>query len=88
MSSLIVKLLQLWERRSKFVQEPEKEKWKDVEPCMMSDEESLEDSAAIERRRPEWRSAEFNELIDILDQRADEQLKMLENSGFCVPHGR
>lgn len=57
------------------MQEPEKEKWKDVEPCMMSDEESLEDSAAIERRRPEWRSAEFNELIDILDQRADEQLK-------------
>ena len=49
--------------------------WKDVDPCMMSDEESSEDSTTIARKRPEWRSAEFNELIDSLDQRADDQFK-------------
>ena len=45
--------------------------WKDVDPCMMSDEESNEDTTTIARKRPEWRSDEFNELIDSLDQRAD-----------------
>ena len=52
-----------------------RERWKDVNPCMMSDEGSNEDSTTIARKRPEWRSTEFNELTDLLDQRADEQFE-------------
>lgn len=62
--------MQLWERRSKFVNDTEQEKWKDVQPCMMSDEESSPDGT-IARRKPDWRSQELNELVDLLDNRAD-----------------
>ena len=54
--------------------ESEKEKWHDIQPCMMSDEESLSDGT-IERRKPDWRSHEFNELINKLDERADATIK-------------
>ena len=66
--------LQLWERRSKFVNESEREKWGDIEPSMLSDEESLADGT-IARRRPIWRSQELNELIDELDDRANAHIK-------------
>jgi len=56
------------------VTESEKEKWDDIHPCMMSDEESLSDGT-IARRRPEWRSQELNDLIDQLDERADTSMK-------------
>ena len=36
---------------------------------MMSDEETV-DSQTLKRRRPEWRSAEFNMFMDLLDQRS------------------
>ena len=37
-------------------------------PNMMSDEESI-DSQTFERKRPSWRSEEFNAFIDMLDER-------------------
>ena len=66
--------LQLWERRSKFVLEVEKERWKDVLPCMMSDEESSADGT-IARHVPLWRSEEFNSMVDALDTRANSKSK-------------
>ena len=41
---------------------------------MMSDEETLPDGK-IGRKRPCWRSDEFNEVIDTLDTRANAALK-------------
>ena len=48
--------------------EEEKDKWKDIHPTMMSDEEDMEGKFKIHRQ--EWRSNEFNVLMDSLDKRA------------------
>ena len=47
----------------------EQEQWKDVEPAMMSDEETL-DSLTLKRCRPDWRSSAFNNFLDELDRRS------------------
>lgn len=51
-----------FERRSKIVTEKEKEKWKLVQPVMMSEEEEEGD-------QPSWSSEEFNNFLDMLDER-------------------
>lgn len=65
---------QLWDRRAKQVQLEEQEHWNDVQPSMMSDEETL-DSQTLKRRRPDWRSSEFNSFIDELDRRSYQTCK-------------
>lgn len=45
----------------------EKEKWKYVYPSMMSDEETV-DSKTLKHKRPAWRSPEFNQMIDQIEQ--------------------
>ena len=52
----------------------EKEKWNDIQPCMLSDEESLTDGT-IARWRPGCCSQEFNDLMDELDERANSHIK-------------
>lgn len=59
---------QIWDRRSKHVTPDEADKWKDVHPSMMSDEETV-DGKTLKRKRPAWRSSEFNQLIDEIEQR-------------------
>ena len=67
--------IQLWDRRSKhLVGESEKNKWEDITVSVMSDEEVLSDGS-IERKAPSWRSAELNEFLRTLDNRADANLK-------------
>ena len=66
--------MQLWERRSKFVRGDEQVKWEEVQPCMMSDEETCPDGR-LARKRPCWRSDAFNNFMDELDSRADASLK-------------
>jgi len=44
------------------------EKWREVHPIMMSDKETI-DSKTLKQRWPEWRSDEFNNLVDLLDNR-------------------
>ena len=48
----------------------EKDKWKDIKPEMMSDEEVLPDGT-IERKKQSWRSSELDEFFCTLDSRAD-----------------
>ena len=48
--------------------EDEREKWRDIHPTMMSDEEDSEGRFKIHRQ--EWRSSEFNSFMDSLDNRA------------------
>ena len=67
-STCIYLYLQLWECRSRFVEESEKWMWDDVTPSMMSDEEPMPDGR-IARKHPCWRGTKFNELIDALDTR-------------------
>ena len=67
-------ILKIWDRRSKVITDEEMEKWKDIYPTMMSDEETL-DNKNLKRRRPSWRSSEFNELMDELDQRSESNSK-------------
>lgn len=43
-------------------------KWVEIEPSMMSDEE--EAGGQFKVRRQEWRSAEFNQFMEDLDDRA------------------
>ena len=71
---IISYFLQLWERRSRFVQESEQWMWKDVTAPMMSDQEPIEDRK-IARKCPSWRSEGFNNLIDTLDERANSCFK-------------
>lgn len=59
---------QVWDRRSKHITNEESEKWKDVHPSMMSDEETV-DSKTLKRKHPAWRSPEFNQMIDQIKQR-------------------
>ena len=80
--------LQLWERRSKYVrseadesEDDEQAKWKEVKPCMMSDEETLPDGK-LARKHPCWRSDTFNDFMDILDACADVSLKIARKE--CV----
>ena len=60
--------LQKFERRGRHVWEPEKEKWLDVHPTMMSDEEEVDGKFKVSRQ--EWRSEAFNEFMETLDNRA------------------
>ena len=64
----------MWDRRSKYISAEESEKWKDVLPVMMSDEETI-DSKTLKRKRPEWRSVEFNNLIDEIEKRYESNSK-------------
>ena len=64
----------MWDRRSKYISVEESEKWKDVNPVMMSDEETI-DSKTLKRKRPEWRSVEFNSLIDEIEKRYENNSK-------------
>ena len=73
--------IQLWERRSKFVSDDEQAKWEEVQPCMMSDEETRPDGR-LARKRPCWRSDAFNNFIDELDSLADASLKQARKE--CV----
>ena len=50
--------------------ENEKEKWMEVFPTMMSDEEEVEGKFKVCRQ--EWRSQEFNDFMEALDIRATE----------------
>ena len=73
--------MQLWERRSKFVSGDEQVKWEEVQPCMMSDEETRPDGR-LARKRPCWRSDAFNNFMDELDSHADGFLKQARKE--CV----
>ena len=44
------------------------QKWSDVQPTMMSDEEEIDGKFKVHRQ--EWRSVEFNTFMDDLDARA------------------
>ena len=43
------------ERRGRLVVEAEREKWKDMTACMMSDEEDVGENT-FKTHQPEWRS--------------------------------
>lgn len=66
--------LQLWERRSRFVEDSKKWMWDDITPSMMSDEEPMPDGK-IARKRPCWRGDEFNDFMSALDSRANGAFK-------------
>ena len=70
MTATFLPLLQTFERRGCLVVEAEREKWKDVTACMMSDEEDVGKNM-FKTHQPEWRSAELNEFLKQLDGRAD-----------------
>ena len=78
----LLSFVQIWDRRAKFVAREEMEKWNDICPTMMSDEETL-DSKSLKRRRPEWRSSEFNDLMDELDKRYEDQSKHPRKGANC-----
>ena len=40
-------------------------KWQDIEPRMMSEEETV-DAQTLKRKRPLWRSSELNAFLDAL----------------------
>lgn len=62
--------MQLWEKRCGNVSEDERGLWNDVKPSMMSEEESDPgDPQVLLRRRPSWRSEQFNEMVNTLDAR-------------------
>ena len=44
-------------------------KWQDIEPRMMSEEETV-DAQTLKRKRPLWRSSELNAFLDALDERS------------------
>lgn len=67
-------IIQVWDRRSKFISTEESEMWKDVHPVMMSDEETI-DSNTLKRKRPEWRSTQFNNMIDDIERRYETSSK-------------
>ena len=46
----------------------EQEQWKDVDPSMMSDEETL-DSSTLKCCQPDWRLSAFYNFLDELDRR-------------------
>lgn len=58
------------------------EKWKDVCPTMMSDEETV-DSKRLKRRRPSWRSSELNSFMDELDRRYESAAKHPRKERIC-----
>lgn len=68
----------------------EKEKWKDIKPEMMSDEEVLPDGT-IERKRLSWRSQELDDFCCTLDARADafsktaKKTRVLGSPVECAP---
>ena len=62
-------LLQKYERRGRYVKEDEIEKWQEIHPTMMSDEEDVGGKFKVHRQ--EWRSTEFNEFMETLDARAN-----------------
>ena len=53
-----------------FVQEVEREMWSKMTAIMMSDEEDVGENT-FKVHPPEWRSGELNELLKLLDARAD-----------------
>ena len=77
-------VIQVWDRRSKFISPEESEKWKDVHPVMMSDEETL-DSKTLKRKRPEWRSTQLNNMIDDIETLTRLALNILVKNG-CMVH--
>ena len=44
-------------------------KWQDIEPRMMSEEETV-DAQTLKRKRPLWRSSELIAFLDALDERS------------------
>lgn len=60
---------QKYERRGRHLLEEERERWQDVLPTMMSDEEEG-DGGEFAVHRPVWRSHDFNILLQELDERA------------------
>jgi len=58
-----------YERRGRFVLENEEEKWKEVTPLMISDEEEFDGKFKVHRQ--EWHSDELNSFLQTLDTRAN-----------------
>ena len=61
--------LQKYERRGKFVTDEERDKWQEITPQMMSDEEEVDGKFKV--HRPEWRSIALNDYLKALDSRAN-----------------
>ena len=72
----------VWDRRAKYVSAEEMEKWGNICPTMMSDEETV-DSKRLKRRRPIWRSPEFNSFMDVLDRRYESAAKHPTKERIC-----
>ena len=66
------------------MRDDEKEKWDDIKPEMMSDEEVLPDGT-IERKQLSWRSQELNEFLCTLDTRADAASKTARKARVLGP---
>lgn len=71
---LCLLLPQKYDRRGRRVNEGEREKWKDLSPAVMSDEEDIGHNT-FKIHRQEWRSPELDEFLEELDRHADAALK-------------
>ena len=67
-------IMQKYDRRSCRVLRGELDKWQDIIPTMMSDEEDVGNNT-FRVHRQEWRSQEMNDFLDELDQRAESAMK-------------
>lgn len=68
--------MQTFERRSRYVKEgTEMEKWNEVTPDMMSDEERRGD--VYIRHQPDYRSQRFNYFMEKLDERGDRKTNVI-----------
>lgn len=54
--------IQKYERRGRHVQNSEREKWNDITPAMMSEEEDIGDNT-FKIHKPQWRSCELIQLL-------------------------
>ena len=61
-------ILQKFERRGHFITEDEKDKWEQIHPTMMLEEEEVDGKFKVCRQ--EWRSDTFNDFMEQLDERA------------------
>ena len=75
-------VLQKFERRGRHVSQNERDKWSDVHPTMMSDEEEVDGKFKVCRH--EWRSEEFNAFMETLDGRVSGyNCKLPRYQQFC-----
>lgn len=73
-------LLQLYDRRSKFIRSNERELWRQLSGAYMSDEETDTENEGFIVHKVEWRSRVVNRLIAKLDERYNSSRTQNTNS--------